>query len=133
MPPHLRIARPVSNLARTQTMYCQGLGLRVVGSFEDHAGFDGVMLGFPGAGYHFEFTHCRTHPVTPSPTVEDLAVFYLPTFSEWQSACANVLAVGFKQVASLNPYWEAHGHTYEDQDGYRIVLQNAEWSNVEAF
>ncbi|HTO48697.1 MAG TPA: VOC family protein [Burkholderiales bacterium] len=119
-------------MARTQTMYCQGLGLRVVGSFENHAGFDGLMLGFPGAGCHFEFTHCRTHPVTPSPTVEDLTVFYLPTLSEWQSACASVLAAGFKQVASFNPYWEARGHTYEDQDGYRLVLQNAEWSNVEA-
>jgi hypothetical protein len=27
------------------------------GRFEDHAGFDGVMLGEPGAPYHFEFTH----------------------------------------------------------------------------
>jgi hypothetical protein len=40
-------------------------------------------------------------------------------------------AAGFKQVASLNPYWDVRGHTYEDQDGYRIVLQNAEWNNVE--
>jgi hypothetical protein len=43
-----------------------------------------------------------------------------------------MLAAGFKEVVSLNPYWEAHGHTYEDEDGYRIVLQNTEWSNVEA-
>ena len=132
MPPHLRIAHPVSSLARTQTMYCQGLGLRVVGSFENHEGFDGVMLGVVGAGYHFEFTHCRIHPVAPSPTAEDLAVFYLPTLTEWQSACANMLAAGFKQVASLNLYWEAQGRTYEDQDGYRVVLQNAAWSNVES-
>ena len=113
-------------------MYCQGLGLRVVGSFVDHEGFDGVMLGIAGAGYHFEFTYCRTHPVAPAPTAEDLAVFYLPSLADWQSACASMLAAGFNQVTSFNPYWETRGRTYEDHDGYRIVLQNAEWTNVEA-
>jgi YycE-like protein len=40
-------------------------------------------------------------------------------------------AAEFKPVASFNPYWEIRGRTYEDPDGYRIVLQQAEWSNVE--
>ncbi len=31
------------------------------------------------------------------------------------------------RVASFNPYWDACGQTFEDPDGYRIVLQNAEW------
>ena len=131
MPHHLRIARPVSNLERTQSMYCRGLGLHVIGNFQDHAGFDGVMLGFADAGYHFEFTYCRPHPVAPTPTQEDLAVFYVPDMSNWESACANMLAAGFKQVTSLNPYWELQGRTFEDEDGYRIVMQKAEWSNVE--
>ena len=112
-------------------MYCRGLGLHVIGSFQDHEGFDGVMLGFADAGYHFEFTYCRPHPVAPTPTQEDLAVFYVPDMSNWESACANMLAAGFKQVTSLNPYWELQGRTFEDEDGYRIVLQKAEWSNVE--
>ena len=42
---HLRIARPVANLATTQAMYCRGLDLIVVGHFQNHEGFDGVMLG----------------------------------------------------------------------------------------
>ena len=111
-------------------MYCQGLGLEVVGSFTEHDGFDGVMLGWPGAGYHFEFTFRRTHPVVPSPTGEDLAVFYLPSAAEWQLASNNMLAAGFKPVASFNPYWDARGRTFEDADGYRIVLQNADWTNI---
>ncbi len=129
--PHLRIARPVSDLQKTRAMYIHGLGLRVIGSFENHEGFDGVMLGLVGADYHFEFTSCRAHPVRPSPTLEDLAVFYLPTASQWQSMCADMLAAGFKQVASLNPYWDVRGRTYEDHDGYRVVLQNDDWSNTE--
>ena len=131
MPHHLRIAKPVSNLTRTQVMYCQGLGLSVVGSFQDHAGFDGVMLGYAGADYHFEFTYCPGHPVAPTPTPEDLAVFYIPEIPEWENACANLLTAGFKQVTSLNPYWDAQGRTFEDEDGYRIVLQNAAWGSVQ--
>jgi catechol 2,3-dioxygenase-like lactoylglutathione lyase family enzyme len=131
MSPHIRIARPVSNLDRARDMYCRGLGLRVVGSFENHDGFDGVMLGVAGSSYHFEFTRCRVHPVAPTPTAEDLAVFYMPEADRWQRACAGMVTAGFKQVAALNPYWDACGRTYEDPDGYRIVLQCAQWSNVD--
>jgi len=129
---HLRIARPVSDLAASQAMYCRGLGLKVVGSFEDHEGFDGVMLGAEDAGYHLEFTRCRSHPLVPAPTPEDLAVFYIPSLPEWQEACASMVAAGFRQVASFNPYWDVRGRTYEDHDGYRVVLQNAGWENDEA-
>ena len=124
---HLRIARPVSDLARSQSMYVRGLGLEELGSFEDHEGFDGVMLGRKGQGYHFEFTFCRTHPVAPQPTAEDLVVFYVPAPDEWTSLCATMLAAGFEAVASLNPYWDARGRTFQDPDGYRVVLQNASW------
>jgi hypothetical protein len=123
----LRIARPVSDLARTATMYSCGLELEVIGSFIDHAGFDGIMLGVAGANYHFEFTYCRSHPVVPTPTHEDLFVFYLKSASEWRTACANMLKAGFKRVASFNPYWDVRGVTYQDHDAYRIVLQNDAW------
>jgi hypothetical protein len=108
-------------------MYCEGLGLRVLGSFEDHEGFDGVMLGLPEAGFHFEFTQCSAHPVAPSPTAEDLAVFYVPEAAQWRRRSASMLAAGFRQVASFNPYWDRHGLTFEDPDRYRIVLQNSAW------
>ncbi|MDN7487642.1 hypothetical protein QZM35_08000 [Burkholderia sp. AU45274] len=85
---HLRIARPVSNLARTERMYRDALELSVLARFEDHDGFSGVMLGRDGLDYHFEFTHCPDHPIAPSPTPEDLIVFYLPDRPEWEAACA---------------------------------------------
>jgi hypothetical protein len=108
-------------------MYRRGLGFRVVGSFENHDGFDGVMLGAEGSSYHFEFTHCRTRPVAPAPTAEDLVVFYFPVPAEWRAACDSMLNAGFRPVAPFNPYWEIRGRTYEDPDGYRIVLQQAIW------
>jgi catechol 2,3-dioxygenase-like lactoylglutathione lyase family enzyme len=127
MQAHLRIARPVRDLARAEHMYCAALNLTVLARFQNHQGFDGVMLGSPGMDYHFEFTHCPEHPVAPSPTDEDLLVFYIPDRQEWQSACDRLGGNGFLRVVSLNPYWEVSGRTFEDPDGYRVVLQNAEW------
>ena len=113
-------------------MYCAGLGLRVLGAFENHEGFDGVMLGKARMQYHFEFTYCRTHPVLPSPTQEDLVVFYLPNPDEWQATCNAMRVAGFTEVRSLNPYWDIRVKTFQDHDGYRIVLQNDAWTNIEA-
>lgn len=123
---HLRIARPVSDLLATATMYSCGLGLRLLGSFQDHAGFDGVMLGVPDAAYHFEFTH-STEPVAAS-SPEDLIVLYVPEPREWSALCDRMLAAGFREVSPSNPYWQVRGRTFEDDDGYRTVLECAQWS-----
>jgi hypothetical protein len=37
-------------------------------------------------------------------------------------------AAGYQATASFNPYWDRVGRTFEDPDGYRVVLQNAAWS-----
>lgn len=132
MTPHLRIARPVRDLARAAAMYRDGLGLRVVGRFDDHDGFDGVMLAPAGAGYHLEFTHCRAHPIAPAPTAEDLLVLYIPDARAWEASTARMRAAGFVQVESYNPYWERRGRTFEDGDGYRVVLQNDAWHGTDA-
>ncbi|MDE2235766.1 MAG: VOC family protein [Gammaproteobacteria bacterium] len=122
---NIRIARPVSNLTRAVKMYTQGLGLTEIGRFENHDGFDGVMLEQVGLGFHFEFTHCRTSPIKPSPTPEDLVVFYVPSSNAWRDRCEAMLKAGFAEVTSHNPYWDQHGRTFEDPDGYRVVIQQA--------
>jgi len=109
-------------------MYRAGLGLDELGRFENHEGFDGVMLGHPALPYHFEFTYCRAHPVAPTPTAEDLVVFYLPDPGEWQRRCAAMLAAEFREVPPFNPYWKLRGRTFEDDDGYRVVLEHSEWA-----
>src|SRR4051812_6630535 len=57
----LRIARPTDDLAAVVAFYRDGLGFEVLSSFTGHDGFDGVMLGFAGAGYHLEFTRAAGH------------------------------------------------------------------------
>lgn len=53
----MRVARPTDNLDEVVEFYTKGLGLEVLYEFENHEGFDGVILGFPGASYHLEFTN----------------------------------------------------------------------------
>lgn len=127
MHPVLRVARPTDDIARLMPFYRDGLGLAVLGSFQDHAGFDGVMLGAPGAPYHFEFTHQHGHAVGRAPTQDHLAVLYLPGPGEWDRAVARMRQAGFGPVPSCNPYWDAHGSTFEDPDGYRVVLCRLAW------
>ncbi len=124
---HLRIARPADDLEATVAFYRDGLGFEVLGGFEDHEGFDGVMLGHRGAGYHLELTHQRGHEVGRAPNAEHLLVFYLPDSQDWQAAVARLEAQGHEAVPSNNPYWDRRGRTFEDPDGYRVVLQNAAW------
>lgn len=127
---HLRIARPVTDLSRTEAMYRDGLGLLRLGQFHDHEGFDGVMLGEPGAAYHFEFTHRRSHPLRPTPTSEDLLVLYVHEREAWLRRCQAMAEAGFKEVAPLNPYWKQNGRTFEDADTYRLVVHCSIWANV---
>jgi catechol 2,3-dioxygenase-like lactoylglutathione lyase family enzyme len=126
-PPQLRIARPSRDLPAATTFYTRALGLEVLGSFADHDGFDGVMLGREGWPFHLELTHSRRAPIAPRPSEEDLLVFYLPDRAEWSAAVQRVRDVGAAEVQSSNPYWDVRGVTFRDPDGYRIVLENATW------
>lgn len=128
MPPILRVARATNDLAAVLRFYRDGCGFAVISSFSDHDGFDGVMLGQPHASYHLEFTHKRGHDAGRAPTQDNLLVFYLPDQTEWQRAVTQMHAHGFAPVSAFNPYWDMHGLTFEDCDGYRLVFQNAAWT-----
>ncbi|QHA85649.1 VOC family protein [Serratia rhizosphaerae] len=123
----LRIARPTDRLQSIVAMYCDGLGFSRLGEFYDHQGFDGVMLGHPHHAYHLEFTHHRGEPAGQALSKDNLLVFYVPDASEWQAQCRQMLAAGFNRVSAYNPYWDSHGQTFADLDGYRVVLQRQEW------
>ena len=124
----LRIARPTDHLTALAAMYATGLDFTVLAQFHDHDGFDGMILGHPHSSYHLEFTTQRGHQVGKAPTQDHLLVFYLPDHDEWEARCAQMLTAGFQRVPSYNPYWEVQGQTFEDLDGYRVVLQNAAWT-----
>jgi len=127
MRPKLRIARATNELPRIAEMYRHGLGLKEIGSFQDHSGFDGMMVGSPDCPYHFEFTQEKGQVAPRSPSNELLLIFYYPQVAEFDEAKEKMRNANFNLVPSHNPYWDQKGCTFEDPEGYRIVLCNQEW------
>ena len=125
--PTLRVARATDDLESLLPFYRDGLGMNVLYQFKDHGGFDGVMLGAAGAPYHLEFASARGHRAGRAPNRDALLVFYLSDCHAWRAAIDRMGRAGFDPVPSFNPYWDKMGRTFEDSDGYRVVLQNAEW------
>ncbi len=120
----VRVARPTDRLAEVVRFYRDGLGLPVVGHFEGHDGYDGVMVGLPGKGYHLEFTQHEHGSSCPAPTKDNLLVFYIPEKAALDGLVERLRAMGHEPVEPENPYWGRRGFTFEDPDGWRVVLYN---------
>ena len=123
---HLRIARPTNDLDALRKFYCDGLGFKLLLQFPEHDGFEGILIGHSGFGYHLEFVRNREHDAGRAPTQDNLLVFYLPDEAGFKEAVDRIEGAGLAAVTSFNPYWDRCGKTYEDPDGYRIVLANRE-------
>ena len=119
----LRVARHTERLDALVRFYRDGLGLSEVGRFEDHDGYEGVFLEVPGTGAHLELTAGGVHGA-PVPHPETLVVLYL---GDEQSVQAVAARMGAEPVAPANPYWAEHGLTFEDPDGFRVVLVPERW------
>jgi len=85
------------------------------------------MLGGRDAAYHLEFTRKTGHRVGRAPTDDNLLVFYLPDETRWSAAVDRMKRAGHVPAGAFNPYWNRKGLTFEDPDGYRVVLQNESW------
>jgi catechol 2,3-dioxygenase-like lactoylglutathione lyase family enzyme len=120
---HLRIARHTERLDEVVAFYRDGIGLTEIGGFRDHDGYDGVFLGVPGTGAHLELTGGGEHGA-PQPHPESLLVFYLGDEAEVQKVAARL---GADPVPPANPYWVEHGLTFEDPDGFAVVLVPERW------
>ena len=118
----MRIARPTDQLGKIIEFYESGLGLKRVSEFWEHHGYDGVMYGLPDVNYHLEFTSHNEGTPCPSPTKDNLLVFYLPDWDEISKVAARLEEMGYPKIEAENPYWEDSGITIEDPDGWRIVL-----------
>lgn len=126
--PTLRVARPTNDLAALQRFYCEGAGLKELARFDDHDGFNGRILGVPGAGWHLELVQENGVSAPRCDSPENLLVLYVPDPVKWQREVDRMLSHGYKPVRSHNPYWDVDGMTFEDPDGYRLVFQKRHWS-----
>ncbi|MFF2754420.1 VOC family protein [Psychrobacillus sp. NPDC058041] len=120
----IRVARPTDQIKEITKFYCEGLGLKRIGSFTGHEGYDGVMIGLPNADYHLEFTQHDQGSPCPAPSKDNLLVFYMPNIEEILVIKNRLEGMGYNIVTPENSYWEKSGITIEDPDGWRIVLMN---------
>jgi catechol 2,3-dioxygenase-like lactoylglutathione lyase family enzyme len=116
-----RVARHTTNLQAIIDFYTQNLELEVLGSFENHSDYDGVFLGKKGLDWHLEFTVSSEAP-KHHPDEDDLLVFYTQSLEEFNRIKANFDLHKYTPVLAKNPYWEEHGLTYLDPDGFRVVV-----------
>jgi catechol 2,3-dioxygenase-like lactoylglutathione lyase family enzyme len=120
----VRVARPTAKLQEVVHFYRDGLGLEEIGSFTGHAGYSGVMMGLPGHSYHLEFTEHEEPAACPAPSKDNLLVFYIPNRNAINRIAARLARLGYNPVLAENPYWREKGLTYEDPEGWRVVLMN---------
>jgi len=120
----VRIARHTERLEEVVAFYRDGIGLSEVGRFHDHDGYDGVFLALPGVGAHLEFTAGGGH-AAPAPHPESLLVLYLGDQAAVEAVAARL---GIDPVPPANPYWAEHALTFEDPDGFRVVLVPEQWA-----
>jgi catechol 2,3-dioxygenase-like lactoylglutathione lyase family enzyme len=119
----LRVARHTERLDELVAFYRDAIGLPEIGGFHDHAGYDGVFLDIPGTGSHLELTAGGSHGA-PEPHPESLLVLYLGDRDAVQAVADRL---GADPVEPANPYWAEHGLTFEDPDGFRVVLVPEPW------
>lgn len=118
----VRVARQTDRLSDVVAFYRDVVGLPVIGAFDDHDGYTGVMLGAPGEAVHLEFTTHATGSPGVSGGPDDLLVIYCEAGSV-SPALARARAAGAEPVAATNPYWGGVGGVVLlDPDGRQVVL-----------
>lgn len=119
----VRVARHTERLDELVRFYRDGLGLAELGGFRDHDGYDGVFLEVPGTDTHLELTAGGAQGA-PLPHPESLLVLYLGSEEAVRSVSERV---GVDPITPVNPYWGEHGTTFQDPDGFGVVLVPERW------
>jgi chromate reductase len=121
-PVRLRVARHTDDLPAVVAFYRDVVGFPEVGRFEDHDGYDGVILEVPGTQTHVEFTTGAGHRAA-EPHPENLLVLYFDDVAARDELAARI---GQPSVRPENPYWERRALTFADPDGWQLVLAGPE-------
>ena len=116
-----RYARHTNNLNSLINFYTKIMELKILGTFENHANYNGVFLGYPNLDWHIEFTQSNEQ-VNHTPDDDDLLVFYFNSQEEINSIKKKALQKGIHFNKSKNPYWQHNGIEILDPDGYGVIL-----------
>lgn len=118
-----RVARHTNNLEEIKAFYTNVLYFEVLGTFENHDGYDGIFIGKPGLDWHLEFTQSNENAVHIFDE-DDILVFYPTTNMEYNNLMESINRNKIDFVASKNSYWNENGKMILDPDGYRIIVSD---------
>ncbi|WP_080778668.1 VOC family protein [Chryseobacterium phocaeense] len=116
-----RYARHTTDLERIKAFYTSVLNFEVLGTFENHAGYDGIFLGKKNENWHLEFTVSDTIP-TQVFDEDDLLVFYPELETDIQNLVENLKKHAIPLLQPENPYWRENGIYFLDPDGFGIII-----------
>lgn len=126
--PKIRLSRPTNHLEAMIEFYGKGLGFDLLDRMDNQQGWDGVILGHRDWPYQFEFTSRRDGTIVPpAPTPEHFVVFCIPEGKLWEKRLEALFEAGYQQVTPPQLYADSNTATYEDPDGYRVVLVCGKW------
>ncbi len=126
--PKLRLSRPTNNLENVLRFYCDGLGFEVLDRYEAQQGWDGLIIGHRDWPYQLEFSRRRDGSVVPlAPTPEHSVVFCIEDHDFWEKTLQSLFEAGFTQVTPPQLYADSGVASYEDPDGYRLILVQGRW------
>lgn len=116
-----RVARHTTAFEPIKKFYIEILGLKLLGYFEGHDGYDGIFIGKSNADWHLEFTKSEEAAIQTFDE-DDMLVFYPQTLIEYTEILKRFEQHGLNTIVPKNPYWAENGKTFADPDGYRIVV-----------
>lgn len=117
----LRTARHTHQLPLLKTFYTQILGLEVRFEFQDHDGYDGLILGKADGLWEIEFTQTAA-PVSRDFDADDLLVLYPQTDAEYQQLLERIENNNLPKHNPQNPYWKQNGLLLRDPDGFGVII-----------
>lgn len=117
----LRIARHITDLQKIELFYSSVAGLKKLGSFQNHNGYDGIFLGYPQQHWHLEFT-CSSEAPDNRFDEDDLLVFYVNSEVEFTEIKNSLVKQNIRTIEPKNLYWKENGLMITDPDGYKIVF-----------
>lgn len=120
---NFRYARHTNNLEKLKLFYIDFLGLELLGSFENHNGYNGIFIGKPNENWHLEFTksdEIANHTFDE----DDILIFYPNRKLEFEMILDKLLESKIKFIKSKNPYWNENGKMILDPDGYGVIISH---------
>jgi len=118
-----RFARHTNCLEKLKKFYTQVLHFEILGSFENHNGYNGVFLGKENENWHLEFTENKEFTEFNFGK-DDMLVFYPQTQIEYQEILNTISENEIQFIEAKNPYWCENGKMFLDPDGYRIIISD---------